>query len=99
MSWNPNAGKKISKVESDTQIKRYRNDNFGNTHSNYFSKKVFEEILANPDVEGITIIHGMSSDGSLAPVLRGTTVDNKFTGESYNDSLKCPPICPDPTPQ
>ena len=62
MRWKPNAGKEISKLKSDFQIRRYRKNNFGNTNSNYFGRGVFEELLADPDVVGITVIYGMSKD-------------------------------------
>ena len=96
MTWNPNAGKKITLEERHQLVQQYRKNNPGKTHSNYFGREVLEEILANPEVAGITIIHGEASDGSMAPVLRGTTKDNQAVpGLSYNSSLPCPPICPD----
>ncbi len=95
MEFNHKAGSRITKDKYLELIQNYRKDNPKGTKSNYFGREVFEELLRDPEVAGITIVHAQEEDGAMTPVLRPTSKDNRMGPVFFDDSLPCPPFCPD----
>ena len=75
-----------------------------------FNKAAIETLLAKPDCTAIRLYYGMNADLQLRPILVAVnqndedilppgTVELTATGNDIvDDTLRCPPYCPPPSP-
>ena len=72
-----------------------------------FSKAALEALLAKPNCVAIRLYYGMNTDLQIRPVVVAVDQndedilpdDSTLEGEDIvDDTIKCPPICPPPSP-
>lgn len=64
-----------------------------NRFSNALPKRVFVELLAQPDVIGIELRFMRSRDGGDTLLLRAIDSEGRLIGDTMNLSSPCPPTC------
>lgn len=72
-----------------------------------FERKVFDVLLAKPDCTAIRIYYGMDTELKIHPIIVPVNQNDEdilpdesiLEGEDIGeDSLRCPPYCPPPSP-